>query len=155
MPINEYEVMLTRVHQLTERRQSITTTYISVNAALTGAIAFLFKDGSLSGVVSQVSVLVLLFSGIIACGLWRRLILHHSILAGWWYDQLRDYEANKQLDLKLITKEYEDLIVNKRGKSPTGMTRYETQLTWLFTVIYVVFGLVILTTIIAEIIGRH
>lgn len=155
MPVDEYEVMLDRVNQLTERRQTTTTTYISVNAALTGAIAFLFKDGNVSGVGSQISVLVLLFSGIVACGLWRRLITHYSTLTGWWYEQLRDTEDKQHLGLKVITKEYQDLFVDKRGKGPIGITRYETRLTWLFTVIYVVFGIVILMAIILANVWRH
>jgi hypothetical protein len=69
MPADNYKLMLSRVNQLAERRQTVTTTYLSVNAALTGAIAFLFKDGSLSSIIAQVPVLLRLFSCMVACGL--------------------------------------------------------------------------------------
>ena len=82
---NEYQLALEQANKLADRRQAITTTYLSVNAALTGAIAFLFKDGRLPDISSQVTVLALLFSGVVACGLWRRLIKHYSALTGWWY----------------------------------------------------------------------
>ena len=89
---NEYQLALEQANKLADRRQAITTTYLSVNAALTGAIAFLFKDGRLPDISSQVTVLALLFSGVVACGLWRRLIKHYSALTGWWYEQIRSLE---------------------------------------------------------------
>lgn len=92
IPANEYRLALDQTNKLADRRQAITTTYLSVNAALTGAIAFLFKDGRLPDVASQVTVLALLFSGVVACGLWRRLIKHYSALTGWWYEQIRSLE---------------------------------------------------------------
>src|SRR6266852_4061403 len=89
---DEYELFLGHVYKFAERRQTVTMAYLSVNAALTGVIAFLFKDGRLSGLSPQLSVLALLFSGIVACGLWRRLITHYSTLMGWWFEQLRALE---------------------------------------------------------------
>lgn len=148
MPVDEYELMLNRVNQLAERRQTTTTTYLSVNTALTGAIAFLFKDGNLSSTAQCISVLTLLLAGIVACGLWRRLITHYSTLTGWWYEQLRELEEMLPNSRKVITKEYQGLFITKHAKGPIGISRYETLLTWLFTIIYLVFGLAILVTLI-------
>ncbi len=145
---DEYELFLGYVYKLAERRQTTTATYLSVNAALTGALAFLFKDGHLSGLISLISALIFLFSGVVACGLWRRLITHYSALIGWWYEQLRTLEGIIPSSSKLITKEYQELFVNKKGKGPIGITRYETSLTWLFMIIYLVFGLAILLALI-------
>jgi hypothetical protein len=108
---DEYELFLGYVYKLAERRQSATATYLSVNAALTGALAFLFKDGHLSGLTSLISALIFLFSGVVACGLWRRLITHYSTLMGWWYEQLRTLEDIIPSSSKLITKEYQELFV--------------------------------------------
>ena len=80
MSSDEYELLLNQVNAIVTRRQTVTSTYLSVNAALTGAIAFLFKDGQLPNIVSQISVLTLLFSGVLVCSLWRRLIMQHSTL---------------------------------------------------------------------------
>jgi len=152
IPDNEYRLALDQVDKLTQRRQSITTTYLSVNTAVTGAIAFLIKDGSLPSVTSQVSVLALLLSGIVACSLWRRLIMHYSTLTGWWYEQIRSVENRLAESSKLITKEYQDLYFKTKGKKNTRITPYETMLTWLFTAIYVIFGLAILVTIILRLV---
>ncbi len=149
---DEYELFLGHVYKLAERRQTTTATYLSVNAALTGVLAFLFKDGHLSGSISLVSALILLFSGVVACGLWRRLITHYSALIDWWYKQLREMEDIIPNSSKLIIKEYKELFIDKKGKGPIGITRYETSLTWLFTIIYLVFGLAILVLLILSLI---
>lgn len=145
---DEYELFLGHVYKLAERRQSTTATYLSVNAALTGALAFLFKDGHLSGSPSLVSALIFLLSGVVACGLWRRLNTHYSALMDWWFKQLRTLEDIIPNSSKLITKEYQELFVNTRGKGPIGIIRYETSLTWLFTIVYLIFGLAILAMLI-------
>ena len=67
---------------------------------------------------------------------------------GWWFEQLRALEDILPSSSKLITKEYQELFVNKQGKGPIGITRYETSLTWLFTIIYLAFGLAILVSLI-------
>jgi hypothetical protein len=149
---DEYELFLGHIYKLAERRQSTTATYLSVNAALTGALAFLFKDGHLSGSLSLVSALIFLFSGVVACGLWRWLITHYSSLMDWSYEHLRTLEDIIPNSSKLIEKEYQELFVNKKGKGPIGITRYETFLTWLFTVIYSVFGLAIFVILIISLI---
>ena len=148
IPAHEYRLALDQANKLAERRQAITTTHLSVNAALTGATAFLFKDSNLPGVASQVAVLAILFSGAVACGLWRRLIKHYSVLTGWWYEQIRSLESQLSEGSKLITKEYQELYFKHTGKKDTRITPYETNLTWLFTAIYLVVGFALLVAII-------
>ena len=145
---NEYQLALEQANKLADRRQAITTTYLSVNAALTGAIAFLFKDGRLPDIASEVTVLALLFSGVMACGLWRRLIKHYSALTGWWYEQIRSLESQFPKGSKLITKEYQELYFKQKGRKDARIAPYEINLTWLFTMIYLVFGLAILVAIV-------
>lgn len=142
---DNYTFLMGQTNLLVQRRQAVTATYLSVNAALTGAMAFLFKEGHLPGFVAHVAVLTLLFSGIVACGLWRRLINQHSILIDWWYRQLRTLEEHLPTDSRLITREYAELYQKKsRKQAIVGLTHYETILTWLFTTIYSIFGLAII-----------
>lgn len=147
IPANEYRLALEQANKLAERRQAVTATYLSVNAALTGAIAFIFKDGNLPTITSEVAVLAILISGIVACGLWRKLIMHYSELTGWWYEQIRSLESQLEGN-QLITKEYQMLYFKQTGKKDTRITPYETNLTWLFTGIYLVFGCGLLVAII-------
>lgn len=143
MKSDDCELFLNQINNLANRRQMVTTTYLSVNTVLVGAMAFLFKDGQFPGPASQITALALLLSGLVVCGLWRKLILQHSVLISWWYSQLRAWETNVPEDKRIFTKEYEELYLGKKEKALVGLTRYETQLTWLFMVIYLVFGLAI------------
>jgi hypothetical protein len=141
-PKDEYELFLGHVNDLTERRKSVTATYLSVNAALTAAIAFLFKDGPLQGWAQQVSVLVLLISGISACTLWRRLIGQYSAMIGWWYGRLRDLECSMPNCSKAITREHREIYSADGGKSTRRLLSvHETRLVWIFTFIYTAFSL--------------
>lgn len=123
MTNNEFELLLGRVHYLTERRQAVTSTYLSVNAALSGVMAFLLKDGQPANVSSQIALLALLISGVVACGLWRRLIKQYSVIIDWWYEQLRLLEAADPKSKKLITKEYQELYQKKEKRSIISLTR--------------------------------
>lgn len=80
----EYTLFLELVHKLGERRQTMTSTYLSVNTAIIGAAAFLFKDGALPGWQQQAAALSLFAAGIVACDLWRRLLLQYKTLLRWW-----------------------------------------------------------------------
>jgi hypothetical protein len=146
----EYKIFLERADNLANRRQSVTTTYLSVNTAITAAIAFLFRNGYLAGWVEQASALALLIAGLVASSLWRTLIGQYSVLIGWWYEQLRLLEGTMPAGSKLITKEYDRWYVGEPGKATIGLTRYETGLTWLFTAVYVLFGLGILIALVLQ-----
>jgi len=142
-----YRLCLDYVKGLTERRQSVSTTYLTVNGAVSAAIAFLFKDGQISGLIDQVSALTLLVAGLVASSLWRRLIRQYSTLMGWWYEQLRDLETAMPETSRPITNEYDKWYSERKGKAAVGMTQYEIGLTWVFTTIYGFFGLGLLVAI--------
>ena len=143
----EYPLFLEQVNKLTERRQRVTATYLSVNAAIIAAIAFVLKDVQMIEWGRQLSALMLLIAGVIVSDLWRRLIGQYSVLLGWWYEQLRTLEENIPESSKLLTKEYQDLYWARNTKIPIGLTRYETRLTWIFTTIYAIFALVIVVSL--------
>lgn len=133
---DEYQLFFNHINSLMERRKSVTATFLSVNAAITGAVAFLFKDGQLQEWPQQISVIVLLIAGIAACVLWRRLIDHYSIMIGWWYGRLRHMESIMRDSSKLITEEYAQL---NNGSLQTRVSTYEVALVWLFAVVYSLF----------------
>lgn len=49
----------------------------------------------------------------------------------------------------LVQKEYKGVYHNEHGNPVNGLTHYETRLTCVFTVIYGVFGVVIIISLIA------
>jgi hypothetical protein len=150
----EYKTFLDHVADLANRRQSVTTTYLSVNTAISAALAFLFRDGDLAGPVEQISAVALLVAGLVASSLWRNLIGQYSVLISWWYEQLRILESASSQGSGLITKEYNRWYVNEPGTKSIGLTRYETRLTWLFTVVYLLFGLGISLALIFRLAGH-
>jgi hypothetical protein len=139
----EYQLFLDHVEKLIDRRQTVTTTYLTVNAAVIAAIAFVLKDAPMLEWGRQVSGLVLLVVGIISCALWRRLIAQYSILLGWWYAQLRDLEGNIAASSKLLTKEYDDLYAHTADKGKVSLTRYEIRLAYVFITVYAVLGVLL------------
>jgi hypothetical protein len=126
---NDLRLALDQPNELVERRQVITTTYLSINAALTVAIDFHFKNGRLPDFSSQVTFLALLFSGIVACGLWRRLIKHYSTLMGWWYGQIRSMESQLFESNQLFAREYQELYFKQKSRKDARITPYEINLT--------------------------
>jgi len=146
----EYKIFLEQVNKLADRRQYTTTIYLTVNAAIIGALAFLFKDAEMPGWQQQATVLVLLLAGIVACDLWRRLLYQYKTLLGWWYKRLHLLEESLQGCSCLIKQEYEHLYATKKGHPRLGLTRYEVRLTWLFTILYGLFSMAIVVAWILE-----
>lgn len=144
----EYPLFLAQVNTLTERRQKVTATYLSVNAAIVGMATFILKDVQMVGWGKQLSALLLLIIGIFVCDLWRRVINQYSALIGWWYTQLRSLENDVPESQKFLTREHQEMYQDATRKLPLGLTRYENRLTWIFTGIYGVFGFVILITLV-------
>lgn len=166
---NDTKIYFDQINLLSQRRQGVTTSFLSVNSAIIGALAFIIKDGKVTTLAQQTSVFVLLIAGLISCDLWRRLVTQYSQLLNWWYKEFRTAEQHlfeKEFAYKrIITKEYHDLYEIDHDKSPgvrtknvirpIGMTKYEIRLTWLFSSIYILFSLAILSTIIISIRFMH
>lgn len=144
----EYTLFLELVSKLAERRQAMTTAYLSVNAAIVGAVAFLFKDSALPGWQQQAASLVLFCAGFIACDLWRRLLRQYKAQLGWWYRQLHRLEKAMPECSCLVKQEYYYRRTAKEGR--LGLTRYEVRLTKLFTALYGLFALAIVVGWILE-----
>lgn len=142
--MEEYRLLLERVDKLVDRRQAATSTYLTVNTAIVGAICLIILNtpDSLRDWQQQIAVLLLLVVGVVACDLWRRLILQYKTLIGWWFEQLREMEGALPESSKLLTREYEELYLQQQGHVRVGLTRHETGLTWLFVVLYLAFGIV-------------
>jgi hypothetical protein len=145
-PSEEYALFIEQVNKLAERRQNITTIYLSVNAAIATALTLLFRDGYMSDWPQQASALLLFAAGIVVCDLWRRLLIQYRTLLSWWYKRLHVLEDTMPQSSKLIKLEYEELYQKRRERPHIGLTRYETALTWVFTGLYTAFALSIVIT---------
>jgi hypothetical protein len=139
----EYSLALAHTEKLLDRRQSITSFYLSVNAAIATVIGLLVKDAQHQQELLPVAILLLLAAGLGACWIWRSLIKQYKRLLDWWYARLRELEAGLPDSARLVTREYQELYAPATsGKSVTriGMTQRELALNWIFIGLYLVFG---------------
>jgi hypothetical protein len=132
-PTQEYPLFLAQAGKLADRRQAVTSTYLTVNAAIFGVIAFVMKDVQMVDWGKRISVLLLLLTGFIICGLWRRLIIRYSQLLKWWFAQLRALEEKLPDSSRLLTEEYTNLYRNDH----IGIATYEDRLITIFQMMYV------------------
>jgi hypothetical protein len=143
MAREEYSLALAHTEKLLDRRLSITSFYLSVNAAIATVIGLLVKDAQLQQEFLPVAVLFLLVAGLGACWIWRSLIKQYERLLDWWYARLREMESAIPDSAQLVTREYQELYaLPKTGKHATriGMTQRELALNWIFIGLYLVFG---------------
>lgn len=146
----EYKLFVEHIHTLTDRRQTVTITYLSVNAALVSAVTFLFLSENVLEWGRQLLALGMLIAGILACDFWRRLIVRYSRLLKWWYEKMRLLESQMPNSNKLFTAEYEEVYESQKDKGFSVM-RYEVRLTWLFTVIYAIVSLALMVSFVITI----
>jgi hypothetical protein len=135
-PEHEYPLFLDQVNKLAERRQSVTSIYLSVNAAIFGVIAFVMKDVQMADWGKRLSLVLLLIAGVIICDLWRRLINRYSELLKWWFEQLRILEEKLSDGSKLLTEEYKALYKDEH----VGIAKYENKLITIFQMMYAAAG---------------
>jgi hypothetical protein len=141
---DEFQLALTHVEKLLDRRQSTTSFYLSVNTGILAVIGLLLKDSLLTGRWLAVSILLLLCAGFIACWVWRSLLYQYEILLDWWYARLRELEASTPDSVRLVTREYDELYVAAKERKPSrriGMTKRELVLNWIFTGLYIAFAI--------------
>lgn len=146
----EVEFAVSHVEKLLDRRQAITSFYLSVNAAIATVIGLVLKDAPLRQDWLPAAVLMLLVAGIGACWIWRSLIRQYALLLDWWYARLRELEAALPDSARLITREYEDLYsspAGARSSQRVSMTQRELLLNGVITGLYFAFGVGIILSL--------
>jgi hypothetical protein len=138
-----YQLAQGHVEKLLDRRQSITSFYLSVNAAIATVVGLLLKDAQLRQEWLAVAILGLLGAGLGACWIWRSLLHQYERLLDWWYARLREMEEAMPDSAKLITREYQDLYVlaaKTQSKQRLSMTQRELTLNGIIMGVYAAFG---------------
>ncbi|MCP4582819.1 MAG: hypothetical protein GY839_14510 [candidate division Zixibacteria bacterium] len=141
---DEYKFFAESTQFLTERRQSATQTYISVNTAIFAVLGFLIKDvGFKDGQLVLVS-LALVPAGIFVCWIWHKIIKHYKALIAWRYDQLMEMENSIDGSCRMYNKEWNDHFKPIAGKETFGFSILEKWLPRIFMFLYFLYLLVIL-----------
>jgi hypothetical protein len=139
----EFSFAIDHVEKILDRRLSITSFYLSANAAIATVIGLLVKDAQLQQELLPAAILLLIVAGLGACWIWRSLIKQYERLLDWWYARLREMESAIPDSARLVTREYQELYAPARnGKHVTriGMTQRELALNWIFIGLYLTFG---------------
>jgi hypothetical protein len=145
----EYKLFSDRVQRLSERRQLTSQTYLAVNTAVLGVMAFLIRDAGLRGWGLVAVVLPLFLVGALACLTWLRVISDFRQIIGWQYEQLRGMEQGLRDSHSVYSREWEQFYKPRDGKERFGFPRLEAWLPRLFLGLYAVFflGLTVATAL--------
>jgi hypothetical protein len=136
----EFQMFSEHVQRLSERRQSASQTYLTVNTAVFGVLAFLAKDTGFQG-WGLVGVCVPLFAvGILACVIWHRIIAQFKTIIGWHYEQLRAMEDDLAESGRIYTREWEHFFKPQGGRERFGFSRLEAWLPRLLIALYAIYA---------------
>jgi hypothetical protein len=141
----EYKLFVEDTARFSERRQTITNTYITINGAIAGLITFLVRDSGLVNWWLVVAILPLIGFGIVICNYWRQLIMKYKGLVGLRLDVLREMEMKLPGSVHMYHRE-DDLYPRDSQNKPIpgvglNFSDIERRLPWLFIVVYVILGL--------------
>ena len=143
----EYSLFVEDTARFSERRQTITNIYITVNGAIAGFITFLGKDSGLTNWWLVVAIVPLLLFGIMVCNYWRQLIKKYKKLVGLRLKVLREMEAKLPGSVQMYHREDEIYPRDNRDNIKPGeglnFSDLEYRLPQLFIVLYIVLGLLL------------
>jgi hypothetical protein len=136
----EYRLFSERNQRLSERRQTASQTYLAVNTAVFGVLAFLVDDVGFRGWGLMVVSLPLFLVGVLTCLIWHKIIAQFKQVIGWHYEQLRDMEQALPDSHKIYSNEWEEFFKPRQGKERFGFSRLEIWLPRLLLGLYFVYG---------------
>jgi hypothetical protein len=146
----EYRLLYERAEKLSERRQTTSQIYLTINTAIFGGVAFLAKDSGFQGWILTLSFLSLFAFGILVCSIWLSILLKLEKILNWQYGQLREMEKGIPGSFQLFTKENDALYKPNKGEEKFSFSLLEARLPAILVTIY---GICVLGIIFAAWIG--
>jgi hypothetical protein len=140
--MEEYKLFVEDTARFSERRQTITNTYISVNSAIAGLLVFLVKDSGLTSWLVPVSIVALIGSGLVICQYWEELILKYKVLVRFRIKLLHEME-DRLPDLIGVYHREDDLYKPTAG-NPLNISDLEVQLPVLFRRLYIALAVILI-----------
>jgi len=136
---DEYKMLAERAEKYSERRQTTSQTYLTINTAIFGAAAFLVKDSGLTGWYLVLAISPLFIVGGLICIIWLNIILGMEKLLNWQYKQLRELEKQIPDDINIFTKENNEFFNQGKGKKKFSFSLLEAWLPRILMIVYVVY----------------
>jgi hypothetical protein len=142
---DEYRLFVEDTARLSERRQTVTNTYITINSAIAGLITFLVRDSGFVNWWLAISMLPLIGFGILICSYWQQSIIKYRTLVGLRLDVLREMEMKLPDSVQMYHREDELYPRDSQNKPISGLglnfSDLERRLPQLFILLYVILGL--------------
>jgi hypothetical protein len=136
----EYKLLNERAQKLSERRQTTTQTYLTINTAIFGAAAFLVKDSGLHGWALVLITLPLFTVGILACAIWLGIANKLEKFLDWQYDRLREMEQAIPGNSMILTRENQEFYEPVPGKKRFSFTLQEAWLPRLLIILFTLYA---------------
>jgi len=134
-----YKLCDERIQRLSERRQTSSQTYLSINTIIFSVFAFLVKDAGLKGWNMLLISLPLLLMGVLACVVWIKIITDFKKIIGWHYEQLREMENNFPENYRTYTKEWEKFFKPQNKREKFSFSRLEGLLPRILIMLYIIY----------------
>jgi tetratricopeptide (TPR) repeat protein len=131
----EYKLFVEDTARLSDRRQTISNIYVTVNSILLAAIGLIIKDLGANGCWLLILPFPLVIAGIAVCIWWHQLILKYKRLIGLRMDTLRITEDDPEMKSAIKMYHKEDKIYERdsKGKVLEGPVSEDSPLFQLFT----------------------
>jgi hypothetical protein len=142
----EYKLFVEDTARLSERRQTVTNIYITVNSLMLGAISFLIKDATTGRWWGLILGLPLMASGVAVCCFWSQFLHKYKKLVGLRIDTLRQMEDLPEMAGSVRMYHVEDELYprDKEGKMIPGeglnFSDLEKRLPTLFLILYAIYA---------------
>jgi len=144
---DEYKFFAQVTHELSQRRQAATQTYLTVNTVISAALGFLVKDMSFRGGGLVLVSLPFFLVGVLACTIWHKIITQYKALAGWRYEQLIAMEQAMPQSYQMYKKERDEYFKSQAAKGHVSFSQLELWLPRLFLALYAIYGVGLLVAV--------
>jgi len=143
----EYKLFVQDTAKLSDRRQTVTNTYIAVNSLLLGIVSFLVKDAADGQWWGLALALPLMAGGAVVCVYWRKFIVKYKALIGLRIDTLRQMEDLPGMESSVRMYHIEDALYprDEEGEMIPGkgldFSELEKRLPTLFLILYTTYAI--------------
>jgi len=128
-----YKSYLESIENISARRQSANSFFLSINTPIAGAVGYIFSDYNAKQSLS-LSLVILSLSGIVICYTWYRLIKSYKQINSSKFKVL--HEIEKMLPIAPFDLEWKTLGSGKDFKKYLPFTKVEFIIPWAFITLY-------------------
>ena len=148
LKFDEYKTFIEDTARFTERRQSTSNLYVSINSLLLTGLMFAIKDFNTDQWIEFLLPLLIVIAGIFISRLWQQLTQKYKALVGLRIEVLREMENDDALSWMVKMYHQEDKLYPRDDKKKgLNFSDKEVQLPSVFIGLYIIAGIVLLASL--------